>query len=77
VPLPVVKQVAIIFAGSNGFLDDMPANRVRDFEEYLSAQLDSKYGDFVQLFNKTLAMTDEVKAALKKLLEEVKGTFKL
>jgi F-type H+-transporting ATPase subunit alpha len=76
VPLPVVKQVAIIFAGSNGFLDDMPANKVRDFEEYLYNQLDTQYGDFVQLFNKTLAMTDEVKAALKKLLEEVKNTFK-
>ena len=77
VPLPVVKQVAIIFAGTNGYLDDIPVNKVRDFEEYLSAQLDSQYGDFVQLFNKTLAMTDEVKAALKKLLEEVKGTFKV
>jgi len=76
VPLPVVKQVAIIFAGTNGYLDDIPVNRVRDFEEYLSAQLDSQYGDFVRLFNNTLAMTDEVKAALKKLLEEVKGSFK-
>jgi F-type H+-transporting ATPase subunit alpha len=77
VPLPVVKQVAIIFAGTNGYLDDIPVNKVRDFEEYLSTQMDSQYGDFVQLFNKTLAMSDEVKAALKKLLEEVKGTFKI
>ena len=76
VPLPVVKQVAIIFAGTNGFLDDIPVNRVRDFEEYLSAQIDSRYGGFVELFNKSLTMTDEVKAALKKLLEEVKSTFK-
>jgi F-type H+-transporting ATPase subunit alpha len=77
VPLPVVKQVAIIFAGTNGYLDDIPANRVRDFEEYLSAQMDSRYGDFVKLFDKTLAMTDDVKAGMKKLLEEVKGTFKV
>jgi len=77
VPLPVVKQVAIIFAGTNGYLDDLPVNKVRDFEDYLGAQIDSRYGDFVQLFNKTLAMTDEVKAALKKILEEVKGTFKV
>ena len=77
VPLPVVKQVAIIFAGTNGYLDDIPVNRVRDFEEYLSAQLDSQYGDFVQLFNKTLAMTDEVKVILKKLLDEVKSNFKV
>jgi F-type H+-transporting ATPase subunit alpha len=77
VPIPVVKQVAIIFAGTNGYLDDIPVNKVRDFEEYLSVQLDSRYGDFVQSFNKTLALNDDIKAALKKLLEEVKSTFKV
>jgi F-type H+-transporting ATPase subunit alpha len=77
VPLPVVKQVAIIFAGTNGYLDDIPVDRVREFEEYLFAQMDSRYADFAQLFNKTLIMTDEIKAAMKKLLEEVKGTFKV
>ena len=51
--------------------------KVRAFEEYLNTQLDAKYGDFVQLFNKTLAMSDEVKAALDKLLTEVKSTFKV
>ena len=62
--------------GLTVILDDMPVNRVRDFEEYLSVQIDSQYGGFVELFNKSLTMTDEVKAALKKLLEEVKSTFK-
>ncbi|MBF0504489.1 MAG: F0F1 ATP synthase subunit alpha [Candidatus Omnitrophica bacterium] len=76
VPMPVVKQVAIIFAGTNGYLDDIPVNRVRDFEDYLSAQMDSQYVEFVRIFNNTLAMTDEIKALLKKMLEEVKSTFK-
>ena len=76
VPLPVVKQVAIIYAGVNGFLDDVPVNQIKAFEEYLHLQLDSKYAGFVELFNKTLAMTDEVKAALNNLLKEVKATFK-
>ena len=75
VPLPVVKQVAIIFAGVNGYLDDIPADKVQAFEEYLNLQIDSKYGDYVALFEKNLAMTDEVKAALRKVLDEVKGTF--
>jgi F-type H+-transporting ATPase subunit alpha len=76
VPMPVVKQVAIIFAGTNGYLDDIAPNKVGAFEEYLFSQLDSKYTDYVQLFNKTLAMTDEVKGALKTILTEVKSTFK-
>jgi len=75
VPLPVVKQVVIIFAGVNGYLDDIPVNKIKAFEEYLQVQLDSKYTDFVKLFNKTLVMTEEVKTALKKLLDEVKSTF--
>ncbi|MBF0510848.1 MAG: F0F1 ATP synthase subunit alpha [Candidatus Omnitrophica bacterium] len=75
-PLSVANQVAIIFAGTNGYLDDVPVNQVRRFEEYLFIQLDTRYGDFVALFNKTLAMTDEIKAGFKKILEEVKGTFK-
>ncbi len=77
VPMPVVKQVAIIFAGTNGYLDDIPTNKLHDFEEYLSTQIDSQYKEYVELFNKNLAMTDEVKAGLKKLIEEVKGTFKI
>ena len=75
VPLPVVNQVAIIFAGVNGYLDDLPPNKVKAFEEYLNIQLDSKYQAFVDLFNRNLAMTDEIKDALKKILTEVKGTF--
>ncbi len=74
-PLPVVKQVAIIYAGVNGHLDDMPANKVRAFEDFLGMQLDSKYGDFVQLFNKTMTMTDEVKAALNLVLQETRAAF--
>ena len=77
VPASVVKQVAIIFAGTNGYLDDIPVNRVRDFEDYLGAQMDTRYGDFIQSFEKTLAMTDELKASLKRIIEETKGTFKI
>ena len=76
VPLPVVKQVAIIYAGVNGYLDDVPVKSVGAFEEYLSLQIDTKYGDFVKLFEKHLAMNDEVKTALNKILTEVKQSFK-
>ncbi len=78
VPLPVVKQVAIIYAGVKGFLDDIPVNKVKEFEEKLLDALDSKYADFVRLFNKEKALTDTVKAELEKLLKEFKElNFKL
>jgi len=75
IPLAVVKQVAIIYAGVNGHLDDIAPNKVRAFEDFLNIRLDAQYGDFVQLFNKTLVMTDEVKAALNKVLTETKAAF--
>lgn len=75
-PLPVVKQVAIIYAGTKGHLDDIPVNKVRDFEAKLHDALDSTYADFVKLFNEKKAMTDDVVQALEKLLKEFKSAYK-
>lgn len=74
-PLPVAKQVAIIFAGTNGFLDDVPVEKVREFERQFHEALDGKYIGFVRLFNEKKAMTDDVKAALIDALNDFKRTF--
>jgi len=74
-PLPVVKQIAIIFAGVNGYLDDLPADKVKDFESSLFEALDSSYVDFVKKFNDTGVLTDEIRAGLSDLLTEFKRTF--
>ena len=74
--LPVAKQVAIIFAGTNGFLDDIPVNKVHAFELELHQALDSTYAGWVRLFNEKKAMTDDVKKALADALTEFKRTFK-
>jgi len=75
VPLSVVKQVAIIYAGVNGFLDDIDVDKIPAFEVHLHESLDSAYADFCEQFNHALAMTDDIKEQLEKLLEEVKRTF--
>lgn len=74
-PLPVAKQVAIIFAGTNGFLDDVPVERVREFERKLHDALDGAYAGYVRLFNEKKAMTDDVKKALTEALTDFKRTF--
>ncbi|MBL8013120.1 MAG: F0F1 ATP synthase subunit alpha, partial [Candidatus Omnitrophica bacterium] len=76
VPLSVVKQVSIIYAGASGQLDDIPVNKVKEFEAVLHEGLDTKYQDFVQMFNKKLEMSDEIKSALDKIIQEVKANFK-
>src|SRR2546426_840170 len=41
-PIPVEKQVAIIFAGTNGFLDDVPVSKVKEFERDLYRHMDTQ-----------------------------------
>ncbi len=74
-PLPVSKQVAIIYAGVNGFLDDIPLPRIAEFEQKLCDALDSLYVDFVKLFDKEKALTPEVKEQLEKLIKDFKSRF--
>jgi F-type H+-transporting ATPase subunit alpha len=74
-PVPVAKQVAIIYAGVNGVLDDIDTAKVVDFEIQLSDALDSTYADWVRIFNEEKAMTEFVKEGLDKLLEEFKRSF--
>jgi F-type H+-transporting ATPase subunit alpha len=69
-PLPVVKQVAIIYAGVKGFLDAIPTQRVKDYEKALFEAIDSIYYDFVKLFNEHKALNETVKKALEDLLQD-------
>jgi len=75
--LPMVKQVAAIYAGVNGYLDDITVKTVRAFEQQLYEALDTQYLDFVKQFNQTLALTPEVKAALEAVLKDFKGKFRV
>ena len=77
VPQPVAKQVVFIYAGVNGFLDDIPADRVIAFEVHLHQALDSSYSGFMKLLEEQQAVTEEVKKELESILEDVKRTFKV
>jgi F-type H+-transporting ATPase subunit alpha len=72
-PLSVAKQVALIYAGVNGYLDDLPVSEVAAFEQRLYDALDTTHKDFVKLFNEVKAMTDPVKGALDGILKALKG----
>jgi F-type H+/Na+-transporting ATPase subunit alpha len=76
VPLSVAKQVAIIYAGVNGKLDDLPVEKVGEFEAALHEALDGRHKSYVDAFNKKMEMTDEIKEHLDKIITEVKTTFK-
>ena len=68
-PLPVEKQVAIIFAATNGFLDDIAIDRLREYEEELYRFLDTRQAGLVKSIAEKKILDDEIKAALSAALE--------
>ena len=75
-PLSVAKQIVIIYAGTKGYLDDVPVDRVRDFERGLLDALDSTYSDLIDLINDQKALTDEVKDRIDRALKDYQRVFK-
>jgi F-type H+-transporting ATPase subunit alpha len=76
VPLPVEKQIAMIFAGTNGLLDDIDVVEVRPFEESLYRFLDTTQASLLQKIRERKAIDDEIKAELQKAIKEAKDKFR-
>ncbi len=74
-PLPVEKQIVAIFAGTNGYLDDLPVEAVRKFEKELYAYLDSERPDILQEIKEKKKLDDELKEKVKKALDDFKSKF--
>ena len=75
-PLPVEKQVAMIFAGTNGLLDDLEVADCRPFEQYLYRFLDTSHPTLLQKIRDRKTIDDEVKVQLQKVIKEAKERFK-
>jgi F-type H+-transporting ATPase subunit alpha len=74
-PIPVERQVAIVYAGTNGYLDDVPVTAVRAFETGLYAYLDAKYPDVIHDLKAKYELTDAIEARLKQAIEAFKAEF--
>ncbi len=74
-PLPVEKQVVIIYAGTNGYLDDIPVKAVRKFEEELYPFIETKYPQIFENIRTKKKIDEETEELLKKALEEFKAQF--
>jgi F-type H+-transporting ATPase subunit alpha len=74
VPLPIEKQVLIIYAGTNGFVDKLPVASLKSFEQELYRHVDEKHPDLWTDIREKREITDEVKKKLDKVLKKfVKG----
>ena len=75
-PMPAQEQVASIYAATNGYLDDVPVEKVRDFEDaFLSFMRDTKK-DILDTIRDKKVLTDELKASMNSAIEQFKQGYK-
>ncbi len=74
-PLKMEEQVAVIYAGVNGYLDALPVNRVRAFEDGLLAALRGKHGEILESIRSSKDLSTETEAKLKGVVEGFAKSF--
>jgi len=74
-PLPFSKQILIIYAGTNGYLDDVPVEQVRPFEKALYEYVDTMNPGLFENIMKKKALDDQLKTEMNKVLKECKERF--
>src|SRR5262245_24378716 len=75
VPLPVEKQIVIMYVASNGYLDDLPVDAGRKFEDELYKFLDAQRPQVLKSLATKKQLDDEMKKSLKDALDDFKAKF--
>jgi len=74
-PMPAEKEVAILFAGANGYLDEWPVEAVGEYESQMLEFMESRHSDILNDIKEKKDITDETEEKLKKALDEFKEIF--
>jgi F-type H+-transporting ATPase subunit alpha len=74
-PLKMEEQVAVIYAGVNGYLDNLPLNRVRAFEDGLLSLLRSKHADILDAVRASKDLSSDSEAKLKDVVQNFAKSF--
>ncbi len=75
-PMPVEKQVVVLYAGTNGYLDEIPVEEVERYEKEFLDMMDLKHADFLLDIARKKQLTDDLTARLKDILTSFMATFK-
>ena len=73
-PLSLGQQVAILYAGANGYLDDVPVEKISDFERALHLQLQATAAGVLETIERTGEVDDDTEEQLKAAIEQFKGS---
>jgi F-type H+-transporting ATPase subunit alpha len=74
-PLSVAEQVAVVYAGLNGYLDDIAVEKVADFARGLREYLKTSKPQYMDILRNTKQLNDEAEGILKESIAEYKQTF--
>jgi F-type H+-transporting ATPase subunit alpha len=74
-PFGVDKQILSIYAGVNGYLDQIPLNKIKDFEDQFLEFLDKSHADIAQTIISSQKIDDAVKAKLDEVIKTFIKTF--
>jgi F-type H+-transporting ATPase subunit alpha len=74
-PLPFSKQIMIIFAGTNGYLDDLEVDQVRSFSDEMSKYVESMNPKLLDAIMQKKTIDDAMKGEIEKILKEFKQRF--
>jgi F-type H+/Na+-transporting ATPase subunit alpha len=74
-PAPVGDQVALIYAGTKGYLDAVPVNRVKEWQAGLVRALNTQFSDLMNSIADTKTLTDDQEAKLKNALETFNASW--
>jgi F-type H+-transporting ATPase subunit alpha len=75
-PLSVERQILIIYAGTNGFVDDLPVAALKRYEQDLYSFVESKHPEIFSDILKKRELDNDLRAKMNTALEEFKGAFK-
>ncbi|MCH7895377.1 MAG: F0F1 ATP synthase subunit alpha [Candidatus Methylomirabilales bacterium] len=76
VPLSVERQILIIFAGVNGYADDLPAEEIRSFEDGLLRFVEARYPEIYQELNEKKIIGEDLRQKVEQAIREHKEEFK-
>ena len=74
-PIPVEKQIVVIFSGTAGYLDDVPKEKIAQLERDLYRFMDTQYPQVGELIRTAGKWTDDVEKQVRAMLEEFKETW--
>jgi F-type H+/Na+-transporting ATPase subunit alpha len=74
-PYPISKQAVVIFASNEGYLADVPVNKIGDFEHALLSYVGSQHAELMQRIENTVSFDGNLKDEIKAILAAVRGAI--